>query len=60
MDGARSRMAAAQRRLRLVMRRSGSCKTQALMVLIGVVLVVVVVVGFKVARLVGSVAVLAG
>lgn len=49
VDGTSSRLAAAQRRLRLVMRRSGSCKTMVLMFLIAVVLVVVLVVGFKIA-----------
>lgn len=49
VDGTRSRLAAAQRRLKLVMRRSGSCKTMTLMFLIAVILVVVLVIGFKVA-----------
>ena len=48
VDGTRSRLAAAQRRLKLVMRRSGSCKTQMLMFLIAVVLVVVLVLAFKI------------
>lgn len=49
VDGTRSRLAAAQRRLQLVMRRSSSCKTQLLLVLVLAVLVVVLVLGFKVA-----------
>lgn len=49
VDGTASRMAAAQRRLRLVMRRSRGCKTQMLLFLVSVVLVVVLIVGFKVA-----------
>lgn len=49
VDGTRSRLAAAQRRLKLVMRRSGSCKTMTLMFLVAVILVVVLVIGFKVA-----------
>ena len=49
MDGTRSRLAAAQRRLKLVMRRSGSCKTQLLVFLVAVVLMVVLILGFKIA-----------
>ncbi|EFN58350.1 hypothetical protein CHLNCDRAFT_59611 [Chlorella variabilis] len=49
VDGTRSRLAAAQRRLKLVMRRGGSCKTQLLLFLTLVVLLVVVIVGFKIA-----------
>ncbi|KAI3428835.1 hypothetical protein D9Q98_007652 [Chlorella vulgaris] len=49
VDGTRSRMAAAQRRLKLVMRRGGACKTQLLCFLVSVVLVVVCVIGFKIA-----------
>lgn len=49
MEGTSSRLAAAQRRLKLVMRRSGSCKTMFLLFLVAVVLVVVAVVGFKIA-----------
>lgn len=45
VDGTRSRMAAAQRRLKLVMRRGGACKTQLLCFLVSVVLVVVCVIG---------------
>ena len=49
VDGTRSRLAAAQRRLKLVMRRSGSCKSMLLLFLVALVLVVVLVVGFKIA-----------
>ncbi|KAL4445412.1 hypothetical protein ABPG77_011237 [Micractinium sp. CCAP 211/92] len=49
VEGTSSRLAAAQRRLKLVMRRSGSCKTMMLLFLVAVVLVVVAVVGFKIA-----------
>lgn len=49
VEGTSSRLAAAQRRLKLVMRRSGSCKTMFLLFLVAVVLVVVAVVGFKIA-----------
>lgn len=49
VGGTSSRLAAAQRRLKLVMRRSGSCKTMVLLFLVAVVLVVVAVVGFKIA-----------
>lgn len=49
VDGTRSRLAAAQRRLKLVMRRSGSCKSMLLLLLVALVLVVVLVVGFKIA-----------
>lgn len=49
VDATRSRLGAAQRRLKQVMRRSGSCKAMTLMFLVAVILVVVVVVGFKVA-----------
>ena len=50
VEGTSSRLAAAQRRLRLVMRRSGgTCKSMVLMFLVALVLVVVVVLGFKIA-----------
>ena len=49
VDSTSSRLKAAQRRLQLVMRRSGSCKTSLLIFLLGVILVVVLVVGFKLA-----------
>ncbi|KAL4427976.1 hypothetical protein ABPG75_002065 [Micractinium tetrahymenae] len=49
VEGTSSRLAAAQRRLKLVMRRSGSCKTMVLLFLVAVVLVVVAVIGFKIA-----------
>ena len=43
VDGTSSRLKAAQRRLQIVMRRSGSCKTVLVMFLLCVVLVVVLV-----------------
>lgn len=49
VDGTSSRLAAAQRRIKLVMRRSGSCKSMMLMFLVAVILVVVLVIGFKIA-----------
>lgn len=42
------RLQAAQRRLQIVMRRSGGCKAMCLMFLLLVMLVVVVIVGFKI------------
>lgn len=41
VDGTSSRLRAAQRRLQIVMRRSGSCKTLLLMFLLAMLLVVV-------------------
>ena len=41
MEGTSSRLKATQRRLQLVMRRSGSCKTLLLMFLLACLLVVV-------------------
>jgi hypothetical protein len=48
LDSTGARLAAAQRRLKLVMRRAGGCKTQLLVFLMVVILVVVLVLGFKV------------
>ncbi|KAL6776159.1 SYP5 [Auxenochlorella protothecoides x Auxenochlorella symbiontica] len=47
VDVSRSRLAAAQRRLKGVMHRARSCKTQLVILLLLIVLVIVVVVGFK-------------
>lgn len=49
MDATSSRLRAAQRRLKIVMRKSGSCKATLLITLLLVILVVVVVIGFKIA-----------
>ncbi len=49
VDVTSSRLRAAQRRLKVVLRKSGSCKTQLLIFLLLVILVVVVVIGFKIA-----------
>ena len=48
VDNTQTRLATAQRKLKTVMRRAGSCKTQLLMFLLMVVLVLVIVVGFKI------------
>lgn len=44
-----NRLAVARRKLKLIMRRSGSCKTQLFIFLLLVVLVLVLIVGFKLA-----------
>lgn len=49
LDATASRMGAAQRRLKVVMRRASSCRTQLLLFLMVVILVVVVILGFKLA-----------
>ncbi|PSC69786.1 Qc-snare Syn8 Syntaxin8-family [Micractinium conductrix] len=49
VEGTSSRLAAAQRRLKLVMRRSSGCKASLLLFLVALVLVVVLVIGFKLA-----------
>lgn len=48
VDATGTRLAAAQRKLKFVMRRAGSCKTQLLLFLLAVILVVVLVLGFKI------------
>lgn len=49
VDATSSRLRAAQRRLKLVLRKGGSCKMGLLVFLLLLVLVVVVVIGFKIA-----------
>jgi len=49
VDTTTSRMAVAQRKLKLVMRRASGCKTQLCVALLGIVLVLVVILGFKIA-----------
>ncbi|GAB4819343.1 hypothetical protein N2152v2_006389 [Parachlorella kessleri] len=49
VDVTSSRLKAAQRRLKIVMRKAGSCKTQLLIFLLLVILIVVVIIGFKIA-----------
>ena len=49
VDVTSSRLKAAQRRLKIVMRKAGSCKTQLLIFLLLVILVVVIIIGFKIA-----------
>lgn len=44
-----SRLRAAQRRLRSVMQKGGSCKTQLFVFLVAVIFVVVVILAFKIA-----------
>ena len=49
VDATSSRLKVAQRKLAVVIRRAGGCKTQLLMFLMLVILVMVIVIGFKIA-----------
>ena len=49
VDTTASRLSVAQRKLKLVMRRAGSCKTQLIAFMMVVVLILVLILGFKIA-----------
>ena len=48
VDGVHSRMRAAQKRLRHVMKKSGGCKCSLMLVLLGAILVAVILIAFKI------------